>query len=158
MEERRYPVAAAPVECAVGPRTVETNSTDDVGYVVFYVEFEAPAEYVVSLAFHGSEERRPTTAQRTLRVVDYREEVVRLYHAFLERVRQRGIEVPADATPREVQGLLFPTGVDEAALEQLTTHFEEADYSTHEVARRRYEEAYLAFSRLTGESLGEVAR
>ena len=144
-------IGDAPVACEVDGSTAQSARTDDDGGMTFRLRFGTPGEYVLTVVFEGSEEFRPASARRSLRVVDYREEVVRLYHAFLERMRENGVEISREATPREAQEVLRRGGMDEETLESLTWCFEEADYSTHEVARKHYEEAYLAHSRLMEE-------
>ena len=141
-------IVNVPLSCEVDGSIAQTVNTDAGGYAVFQLRFEASGEHSVEIVFAGNDDYRPANAQRGVRAVDYREEVVRIYHAFLESMGGRGTSVPKETTPREALTIIRHTGVDEEALEQLTLSFEEADYSTHEIARKNYEEAYLAHLRL----------
>jgi transglutaminase-like putative cysteine protease len=141
-------IANVPLACEVNGSVAQTVNTDAGGYAQFQLRFEESGEHSVEIVFEGNDDYRPANARRNVRAVDYREEVVRIYHAFLERMRETGTIVPKETTPREALTIIRHTGVDEEALEQLTLSFEEADYSTHEIARKNYEESYLAHLRL----------
>ena len=78
-------------------------------------------------------------------MVDFRQEIVRLYQGFeVWAWEQR----PASEgkTPREVEALLVGSGVslDQRALDEVISRFEEADYSEHPIERRHYEAMYRA--------------
>jgi hypothetical protein len=147
-------IPGATLACQVNGSVIQRSDTDADGRVTFRLRFDAPKEYAIHILFEGNEEFRTANAGRGLRAVDYREEVVGLYHAVLNMARQAGMAVPKDATPREAQAVLRNARVDQDALENITRCFEEADYSTHEIARKHYEEAYLAYLRLA-QSFGE---
>jgi hypothetical protein len=85
-------------------------------------------------------------AEREVRVVDYREEVVGMFNSVVGSFRERGIDTGGDFAPREVQREAEKKieGIDRKALDELVGVFEIANYSTHEIGRKEYEQAYLS--------------
>ena len=150
-------ITEATLVCQVNGSVIQRADTNTEGRAAFRLRFETPKEYAIHIVFEGNEEFRSANAVRGLRVVDYRQEVVDLYHACLDMAGQAGMAVPKDGTPRETQAALREARLDQDALEDITRCFEEADYSTHEIARRHYEETYLAYLRLA-QSFGKVGR
>ena len=128
--------------------------TDREGRCIASVIAGSPGEYVVSVEFHGTEDDfLPSSAHAEYRVVDFREEIVRLYNVFLEWVGERIDGLTDQTTPREAEVLVVTSGVpvDERSLEEVIARFEEADYSEHEIGRRQYESMYRAWSTVVGE-------
>jgi len=82
---------------------------------------------------------------RIIRIVEYREEIVRLYNKhFLKWVKGLGIEV-LERTPEEIMyNVLNKVRENNELIERITLIFEEAKYSLHEIKRRHYEEFYMA--------------
>ena len=102
---------------------------------------------MVAVAFAGDEDHLPASLSRTYCVVDYREEIVRLYNTFLDWARETTGSDIDQATPREVELMLVTRGtrVPQKSLDELISRFEEADYSEHPIARRHYESMYRAW-------------
>jgi hypothetical protein len=85
-------------------------------------------------------------ASRSLRIVDYREEIVRLYNNLVVDLRSNGLNLPPRLTAREIQSCLlasFPV-LNDRVTDLLITTFEKADYSLHLISRPDYETMYLA--------------
>jgi hypothetical protein len=92
---------------------------------------------------------KTVTAETTLRVVDYREEIVDLYRAFLEFINEGSVEIRDEMTAREIESLLLNTGKFNAiALQKVTQCFEKTEYSSHSIDRKDYEEIYLSIDEL----------
>jgi hypothetical protein len=91
-------------------------------------------------------------AEREVRVVDYKEEVVGIFNSVLGSFREQGIDTEGDFAPREVQREAEKKveGVDKKALDELVSVFEVANYSTHEVGRKEYERAYISSRSVLG--------
>ena len=111
-----------------------------------------PGEYPVSVDFGGDDEYLPSSESRSFRIVDFREEIVRLYNVFLDWAKERAEGITEQSTPREVEVLLVSQGlpIAQKALDELISRFEEADYSEHPIARRHYEAMYRAWSAVVG--------
>jgi hypothetical protein len=134
-------------------------TTDSDGTYHGQVSFPKKGDYSITVRYDGSPGRLPAEASRAILIVDYREEIVRLYNAFLSEVRGRSSLIPEDATPREVEGIMVSRplalsagsgqALDEIALDDFISAFEEADYSLHPIERRHYERAYRAYQVLT---------
>ncbi|MDE2968549.1 MAG: HEAT repeat domain-containing protein [Chloroflexota bacterium] len=138
------PVPALTVAVAVtGEQPVDCTTDDDGASAVTYVASE-PGEFAVEAVFDGDDVYFPTEASRTFRVVDFREEMLRLYDEFLMWARAHTGRGLARATPREIELLLVSSGspVSQRALDELISRFEEADYSEHPIGRRHYESMY----------------
>ena len=141
-------VAGATVEVAVGDGGASSQLvTDDAGACTYRWTAEELGEYVVSARFAGNEGREVASADRGLRVVDFREEIVRLYNSFIDWAKERAAGVSDQSTPREMELILVDEGLqlDQKSLDELISRFEEADYSEHPIARRHYEAMYRAW-------------
>ena len=121
--------------------------TDDDGARALHIAADDVGEHTISVAFAGDEDHLPASLSRSYRVVEYREEIVRLYNTFLDWARARIGSDLDQATPREVELMLVTSGtrVHQRSLDELTSRFEEADYSEHPIARRHYESMYRAW-------------
>ena len=140
-------IVAARVEVAVaegGPASPLV--TDDAGVCVLEWTAEALGEYVVS-ALARQAGGGNGSATRSLRVVDFCEEIVRLYNDFLVWAAERTPDITEQSTPREVELIVVSAGLqlDQRSLDELISRFEEADYSEHPIARRQYEAMYRAW-------------
>ena len=122
-------------------------ATDEKGRSHVSWTGHSPVDCIVKAEFTGDDERLPATTTRELRIVDFREEIVRLYNVFTAWVEPRISDYSKQLTPREVEARIISEGlhVDERALDQLISRFEEADYSEHPIARRHYEAMYRAW-------------
>ena len=129
-----------------------TETTDDKGAFVGTWTAGEPATYTVDARFEGDEEYAPSVAQREVRVVEFRAEIIRLYNEFLAWAREQDQGITSQATPREVEARLAQEGVvsDSRSLQQAISMFEEAAYSEHEVGRRQYETMFRASRALMG--------
>ena len=106
-------------------------------------------EFSALASFAGNERFQRTSDSRELRVVDFREEIVRLYNSFEEWA----VELVPGAegrTPRELESMLVSSGMtfDFRALDEVISRFEEADYSEHDIGRRQYEAMYRSWARI----------
>jgi hypothetical protein len=85
-------------------------------------------------------------ASRIVRIVDYREEIVRLYNEMIESLKIKGLTLSPKMTAREVENRLrkaFPD-LSREVTEYLVSVFEEANYSLHLISRPAYEKMYRA--------------
>ena len=115
-------------------RCVYTWQADTLGEFAFTVEFGESGLYLAS------------TASAEFRVVNFREEIVRLYNKFAAWTGGL-IARTSDRTPRELESILVASGesMDFRAVNEIISRFEEADYSEHEIGRRQYESMYRAW-------------
>ena len=113
---------------------------------------ELLGEYTVSATFVGSQVYEASSGSQDFRIVDFREEIVRLYQDFLEWAE---IQAPGalGLTPREVESKLVATGrpLDYRALDEIISRFEEADYSQHDITREQYEIMFRSWYKLREE-------
>ena len=142
-----HAIDAARVEVAVGEGGVALPLvTDDVGVCVLQWTAQALGEHMVS-ALARQAGGAGASATRSLRVVDFREEIVRLYNDFLVWAAERTPDIAEQSTPREVESIVVSAGLqlDQRSLDELISRFEEADYSEHPITRRQYEAMYRAW-------------
>ncbi len=81
---------------------------------------------------------------RMVRIVDYREEIVRLYNEMLAALKSQGFPLTSKMTAREVEirlGKAYPT-LSADTTNSLVSVFEEANYSLHPIARSAYERMF----------------
>ena len=128
-----------------------TMSTDDHGGCSFQVSAELLGEFDISATFAGNELFEEIDFTRDYRVVDFREEIVRLYNSFEEWAAGQ-IPNALGSTPREFESLLVASGLtfDYRAVDEIISRFEEADYSEHTIGRRQYEAMYRSWYRIAG--------
>ena len=92
---------------------------------------------------------RPWNAEIKIRVVDYGEEIIRLYNEFLGKLASYGLHARNEMTSREIEGLILRMGDSSPeALHKVTTCFEKAEYSNHLATRKDYEIIYLSLKEL----------
>ena len=145
------PIAGAGLEASVNSRTLAPHlQSDDTGTCNLRWNPEELGEYVVSAKFAGSTQWAQADATRVLRVVDFREEIIRLYNLFLEWAGDNSDRIDELSTPREVEQILVGEGltIDDKALDEVISLFEEADYSEHFIARRHYERMFRAWRKI----------
>ena len=123
--------------------------TDDAGQSAVSFIADDAGSYALTASFQGVAERYvSSSASAEYRVVDFREEIVRLYNLFVEWAGRQAAGVTERSTPREVELMIATSSVsvDERALEQIIARFEEADYSEHVITRRQYAAMFRAWS------------
>jgi len=126
------------------------------GAAKFTHQFRDKGEYKIRCVLEGEE--REYAAERSLRIVDYREEVVSIYHKFLEYLKDVGVGISSDMTPREVLWRAVGKGLLREPLEELVKQFEVAQYSTQTVERKHYVSAWKSFASIKsrgGSVIGE---
>ena len=123
-----------------------TMQTDDRGGCSFQVSADRLGEFNITARFAGNELFAEIDSTRDFRVVDFREEIVRLYNSFEEWAGSQMPNAPG-STPRELESLLAGSGLtfDYRAVDEIISRFEEADYSEHAIGRRQYEEMYRSW-------------
>ena len=112
-----------------------------------------PGTYRVVVDFAGGDQYLSASAQLEFEVVIFRDDIVRRYNSFLPWVRDRDPRISEQTTPREMEVMVVDSGmpVDHRAMEVVIARFEEADYSLHEIDRRRFEAMYRARRRIVGD-------
>jgi hypothetical protein len=89
-------------------------------------------------------------AYARVRIVDYREEVVRLFNELYHRLCSQFETTTELATPREFLGTVGPYVPDggDRLLDRVITIFEVANYSLHGIGRNDYVTSYLSIREL----------
>jgi hypothetical protein len=113
--------------------------------------FTLPGEYVIKAGYQDKSGKE-FSSWRKIRIVDYREEMVRLFGEMLEELNLEDREITRDLTPREVERLLSERlkNVSKESLRRVIDGFEEANYSTHPVNRESYVRMYRAIREVRG--------
>ena len=126
--------------------------TDPSGGFAFDWNADALGEFTISAHFQADDFFLESEDSRSLRIVDFREEIVSLYNQFVEWADEASPGVRR-RTPREVEALLVRSGVPLAhrAVDEIVSRFEEADYSEHSIGRRQYESMYRAWRIVVGD-------
>ena len=126
--------------------------TDESGEFQLVLRADERGEFSLSAQFEGDSFYLRSSASAVYRIVDFREEMVRLFGEFMNWATSLDVGI-AGQSPRETESVLVAAGVpvDQRALDELVTRFEEADYSEHEIARRHYEAMYRARRTVVGE-------
>jgi hypothetical protein len=144
----------------IGSELIARLSIDNSGIARLTHTFTEKGQHEVIARTNEPMSIGEAPARRTIRIVDYREEIVHLFRALVNWFRGIGIELDAELTPREIQRRVLDAGarVPEGPLDRAVSCFEEADYSLHPVDRGSYEDMYLAQAEIRqhgGEDTGE---
>ena len=120
--------------------------TDDAGRGSYTWQAHEPGDHEFIAEFEESDLYLASTASVPFRVVNFRQEIVRLYNDFVAWAGER-IQRTTGRTPRELEALLTASGesMDFRAVDEIISRFEEADYSEHEIRRRQYESMYRSW-------------
>lgn len=102
------------------------------------------------LTIRDTVESSTVLAESTVRIVDYREEVVRIFNELFSLMRSRFEEISPDSTPREMQWVAMQSLPEDKwdRLDRIVSTFEIANYSLHGVGREDYIRSYLAMREL----------
>jgi hypothetical protein len=137
------------VEVSIDKKTVASVRVSGQGHAEFSHTFFHKGEHNIRAIIQGLSERRPGSAEVNLRIVDYKEEIVRLYNEFVGSLASYGINVRSEMTGPEIQTLILRMGgFTPQALNKVTTCFEKAEYSNHLASRKDYEIMYLSLKEL----------
>ena len=144
------PVAGANLAVSVGDSAGFNLTVGEDGLGHFTWSHAEPGEYTVSAEFTGDD--GAVVESRVVQIVEFREEIVRLYGVFQDWAKEQDAGVSDESTPREVEMLLATLGftIPERYLNDVVSRFEEADYSEHEILRRQYEEMYRSLNAVVG--------
>lgn len=137
------PVPSATVRVNVeGLGEVQLTTRDDGSCEATYT-FNEKGTFKIKASLEGWVE---ASGEVEVRVVDYREEVVRLFNSFYASAKEKFNGLVDEMTPREMQSTIMSqvAPAKHKPLETLTWTFEVADYSLHPIGRREYEDAFLS--------------
>jgi len=135
------PIPGASVELVIHEHA-EDLLTDGDGEARASTKFNEKGTYTVTVNYKPSGMK----ASQKVKVVDYREEVVRLFNSKFKEARERFKAVRENYTARELMEYLEgeTPAATHTALEEMVFLFEEANYSLHPVQRGLYERFYRA--------------
>ncbi len=136
------------VEIWAGEEMMGQLVTDEGGRAHLKHIFAEKGEYLIVGKFAGDHAYGEAETSELLRIVDYREELVCSFNLLLKWLRDQGISLPEGATPREIEEMLSRQVPSEKSLDALVSCFEEAEYSSHPIARGHYELMFLAQKRI----------
>jgi len=137
------------VEVFIDEETIASVRLSQQGHAELCHVFIKKSEYKMRAILPGISGRRPWNAEINLRVVDYGEEIIRLYNEFLGKLGSYGIHARNEMTAREIESLILRIGdFTPKALRKVTTWFEKAEYSNHLATRKDYEIMYLSLKEL----------
>ncbi len=152
INEDGAPIAGRSVELREPLGDLVVFETDPSGEFRLVLKAEERGEFSLSAGFEGDSFHVGSSASVSYRVVEFREEMVRVFGEFMEWAARLEIGI-AGQSPRETESILVSSGVpiDQRALDELVTRFEEADYSEHDIERRHYEAMYHAWRTIVEE-------
>ncbi len=121
-------------------------TTDESGQAFLKCNFTQKGKFKLAARFKSESGSKIVKAERNIRIVDYREEIVDHFKLLVAWFRNLGINSEAKATPREIERVVKLVGraIPETALDEAISCFEETDYSLHSIKRENYKTMYLA--------------
>ncbi|MBN2074283.1 MAG: DUF4129 domain-containing protein [Dehalococcoidales bacterium] len=147
-------VTTQPCDTDWGDGETIQEKTDENGRIGLSHAFLHTGEYTINASYEDVS-GRSISSWRKIRIVDYREEMVRLFNEMLETLEMTDISIDSEMTPREIEEILKSRleEIDEIALRRLISGFEEANYSTHPVTRDNYVAMYQAIREVTSDDV-----
>jgi len=156
-------LAGKPLEVYIGSELITQLTTDKSGTGKLDYTFTEKGQYEMIVRAKEEPGVKGVSARRTLRIVDYREEIVNLFEALVNWFRNLGIELDMKLTPREIEYRVLNAGkgIPEKDMDKAVSCFEETDYSLHSINRSHYQAMYLMQREIRehgGEHTSESAR
>ena len=142
------PITSATVKLNVDKFGEKNLKTSKDGEVEAAYIFNEKGTYKFKASFNKGNEEDEVTAEAEVRIVDYKEEVVRLFNSFYTSAKERFREIGDEMTPRELQSTLIiqVSHVKHKSLDTIISIFEIANYSLHSITREKYEQMYLSIN------------
>ncbi len=146
------PLTGMTIKLTVADREPIELVTDDNGEFHHLLMVDEFGEFALFASFMGTPDYLWSEAYASFRIVDFREEMVRLFGEFVDWASHLEPDISGQS-PREIEDILVTAGipVNQRALDEVITRFEEADYSEHEILRRHYEAMYKAWRIVVGD-------
>jgi hypothetical protein len=121
--------------------------TDDLGSYSFNEIIGHKGFHSIEVEFVGDDRFQSCRMERTVKIVDYKEEIVEIFNALFSYIRTKGVPLFEKTTPREFEQLVIQNfgDVDRGSLDDFVSVFEIANYSLHNLGRIEYERVYLAY-------------
>lgn len=140
-------VGQAPVTVLKSDEDPQVLTTGEMGDCSLSWIAESLGEFTITTGFEESDLHLASAEEVVFRVVDFREEIVRLYNEFVDWAETQ-VSRASSRTPRELESMLVGSGkpLNFRALDEVISRFEEADYSEHPIGRRQYESMYRSWS------------
>jgi len=137
------------VEVSINEETVASIELSKQGHAELSHVFVKKGEQKMRAILPRTLGRRPWSAEVKLRIVEYGEEIIRLYKEFIEKMASDCVPVENEMTAREIESLILGTrGFSPEALRKVTVCFEKAEYSDHLATRKDYEVMHLSLEEL----------
>ncbi len=141
-----HPLVKTSLEIELGPESRTEAELGQGGTTSWQYRFDTAGSYEIRAALSGRARNGYEPASRLVRIVDYREEIVRLYNEMVASLSNGGMALTPKMTAREVETRLVRRmpELKREAVAQVVLAFEEANYSLHPMTRSAYERMYLA--------------
>jgi len=135
-----------PCDIAWGDGESNQEISDENGKINTVHVFTLQGNYAIYASYIDSLTGNKVSSWRKIRIVDYREEMVRLFREMLDNLDMQDVKINSDMTPREIEKMLFEKleGITREGIRKVVDGFEEANYSTHPVGRDSYVRMYRA--------------
>ncbi len=127
------------------PGFKDKAAVDNEGQLTQEYTYTGKGKYEIKAAFSNGTLDGHEAISRSIRIVDYREEIIRLYHEIVTMLDASGLVVSPRMTVRDMENILVRIlpALSRETVDQLASLFEEANYSLHQITRSAYERMYL---------------
>jgi hypothetical protein len=114
--------------------------------------FDRAGSVLITLELRVKGEKQPRRTTRSLKIVDYREEIAELFAEFKDEASKDITPLRHDATAWEIYDSLLDARpqMSQVALREVVSCFEEAKFSNHPVGRPTYEKMVHGLRALKG--------
>ncbi len=140
------PLPNRKIEISLGS-PIASLITDDTGKAGVTLAFSEKGSFDIEASVSSPNDVESVThVLRTIRIIDYREEIIDEYKALLSWFKQKEVPILSDNTTRETEQLIVKSSlpVSLEALETVLACFEEVTYSLHPITRQHYVKMHLA--------------
>jgi hypothetical protein len=135
-----FSLTARELEVSVEHYVVGQTQTDKMGISSIRYTFTTQGLYDIKCFFAGDNAYKPVNESKMIRIVDYREEAIRLFESVAGSARRRGAAITERLTPREMERIIGSSfkNIDQKKLDLFVGYSEEALYSSHDFTRKSY--------------------
>jgi len=140
------PICGATITLKVNEKEIIYLKSSPNGDAEVQLTFTEKGLHKLRAHFAGNSELNEATAEASIKIVDYREEIVDLFNSFIKSASAKRQGLGEVMTAREIQYKLLKELPESkhGYLEDLVSIFEVANYSLRPITRADYEKFFLA--------------
>ncbi len=133
------------IEVQFGDEPFKKLSTENEGIAKIDFQTKTKGAYLLT-AKYSQPNSKEIVVQRSIKIVDYTEEIVSIYKETFDFEKNNGVPLGVETSPREFQAAILQNShfEDKSSLNSFVQIFEIANYSLYNLGRTDYEKMFLS--------------